>query len=107
MDGTFCSERTLGEIRPNTPRRVFGSSGVPMADQALSERKPPRSETFVPEPLLDSEEAAAFIRIHPKTLQRFAREGQIQGIHIGKLWRFRQSALERWIERQTGTKVSA
>ncbi len=78
-----------------------------MATQALSERKPPRSETFVPEPLLDSEEAAAFIRIHPKTLQRFAREGQIQGIHIGKLWRFRQSALEQWIERQTGTKVSA
>ena len=38
---------------------------------------------FVPEPLFDSDEAAAFIRIHPKTLQRFAREGQIQGIHIG------------------------
>lgn len=78
-----------------------------MAIQDVSERKPPRSETFVPEPLLDIEEAAAFIRIHPKTLQRFAREGQIQGIHIGKLWRFRQSAIEQWITRQTGTKVSA
>lgn len=78
-----------------------------MANQDVSERKPPRSEIFVPEPLLDSEEAAAFIRIHRKTLQRFAREGQIQGIHIRKLWRFRQSALEQWIERQTGTKVSA
>jgi excisionase family DNA binding protein len=40
-------------------------------------------------------------------LDRFAREGQIQGIHIGKLWRFRQSALEKWIERQTGTKARA
>jgi hypothetical protein len=29
------------------------------------------------------------------------------GIHTGKLWRFRQSALEKWIERQTGTKASA
>jgi excisionase family DNA binding protein len=78
-----------------------------MPNQTPTERKPPQSSPFVPEPLLDTDEAAAFIRIHPKTLQRFAREGQIQGIHIGKLWRFRQSALEKWIERQTGTKVSA
>ncbi len=78
-----------------------------MSDQPVTHRKPPRSEMFVPEPLLDSDEAAAFIRIHPKTLQRFAREGQIQGIHIGKLWRFRQSALEKWIEGQTGTKARA
>jgi len=76
--------------------------GTPMAHENVNERKPPQSVTFVPEPLLDSEEAAAFVRIHPKTLQKFAREGQIQGIHIGKLWRFRRSALEAWIERQTG-----
>ena len=73
-----------------------------MANENVNERKPPRAVGFPPEPLLDSEEAAAIVRIHPKTLQRFAREGQIQAIHIGKLWRFRQSALEAWIERQTG-----
>jgi len=78
-----------------------------MPNEDVTERKPPKAVGFVPEPLLDTDEAAAFIRIHPKTLQRFAREGQIQGIHIGKLWRFRQSALEKWIERQTGTKASA
>jgi len=78
-----------------------------MPNEDVTERKPPQAVGFVPEPLLDTDEAAAFIRIHPKTLQRFAREGQIQGIHIGKLWRFRQSALETWIERQTGTKASA
>ena len=77
--------------------------GTVMTNENVTERKPPRPVGFVPEPLLDSEEAAAFIRIHPKTLQRFARAGQIQGIHIGKLWRFRQSALEAWIERQTGS----
>ena len=50
------------------------------------------------EPLLDSDEAAALLRIHPKTLQRMARNGEITGIHIGKLWRFRASDLESWIE---------
>jgi excisionase family DNA binding protein len=51
------------------------------------------------EPLLDSEEAAALIKIHPKTLQRMARHGEITGIRIGKLWRFRASSLNRWLEK--------
>jgi hypothetical protein len=45
------------------------------------------------ESLLDSEVAAALIRIHPKTLQRYARRGIVPGVRIGKLWRFRASAL--------------
>jgi excisionase family DNA binding protein len=39
------------------------------------------------EPLLDSEEAAALLNIHPKTLQKLARQGEVAAIHIGKLWR--------------------
>jgi excisionase family DNA binding protein len=74
-----------------------------MADEIVTARKPPQSAGFVPERLLDSDEAAAIIQIHPKTLQRFAREGSIHGIHIGKLWRFRASEIEDWIQRQTGT----
>jgi excisionase family DNA binding protein len=49
------------------------------------------------EPLLDSEEAAAMLKIHPKTLQRLARRGEISGIQIGKLWRFRASSLNAWL----------
>ncbi len=33
------------------------------------------------EPLLDSNEAAALLRIHPKTLQKLARAGVIKGSH--------------------------
>lgn len=56
----------------------------------------PRHE-FVFEPLLDSDEAAQLLRIHPKTLQRMARNRQIHGIQVGKLWRFRASDLEIWL----------
>jgi excisionase family DNA binding protein len=64
-------------------------------------RIPPRStadyeQAF--EPLLDSEEAAALLKIHPKTLQRMARRGEIPGIQIGKLWRFRVSELAHWVQ---------
>ena len=60
--------------------------------------RPPASEVFVPEPLLDTDEAAAIMRIHPKTLQKLARRGVIRAIQIGKVWRFRASTLEEWIQ---------
>ena len=54
------------------------------------------------EPLLDSDEAVRLLRIHPKTLQKMARDGEITGIHIGKLWRFRASDLDKWIHEIAG-----
>ena len=52
----------------------------------------PHPPTFF-EPLIDSEHAAALIRVHPKTLQRYARKGLVAGLRVGKLWRFRASEL--------------
>jgi excisionase family DNA binding protein len=45
------------------------------------------------EPLLDSDRAAEIVQVHPKTLQRYARNGIVRGIRVGKLWRFRASDL--------------
>jgi excisionase family DNA binding protein len=55
----------------------------------------PHSPEFF-EPFLDSEQAAALVKIHPKTLQRMARTGRVHGYRIGKLWRFRASDLASW-----------
>src|ERR1700686_4304774 len=49
------------------------------------------------ERFLDSREAAALLQIHPKTLQRLARKGEIRAMRIGKLWRFRTSDLDAWV----------
>lgn len=53
--------------------------------------------------LLDSEEAAALMRVHPKTLQKLARRGELKGLHVGKLWRFREVDIAAWIERQVAS----
>jgi excisionase family DNA binding protein len=63
-------------------------------------RKPVVSVDFIPERFLDTEEAAAIMKIHPKTLQKLARKGLVRGIHVGKLWRFRVSEIEEWAQRQ-------
>ena len=46
------------------------------------------------ERLVDSEKAASLLKIHPKTLQKMARNDEIVGVQIGKLWRFRGSVLK-------------
>ena len=73
------------------------------------QRKPSLPATPSPtfEPLLDSDEAAELLRIHPKTLQRMARQGEIAAIHIGKLWRFRASALNEWLDAKPGSTTMA
>ena len=50
------------------------------------------------ERFLDSHQAAELLQIHPKTLQRLARKGEIRAMRIGKLWRFRTSDLDVWVD---------
>jgi excisionase family DNA binding protein len=70
-------------------------------DSAPSPKKSGTSvATPVPERLLDSDEAASIMNVHPKTLQKLARKGIVRGVHVGKLWRFRASTIEEWIQRQ-------
>ncbi|MGH9511330.1 MAG: helix-turn-helix domain-containing protein [Terriglobales bacterium] len=51
------------------------------------------------EPLLDTEEAARLLRMHPRTLRTKARRGSIPAVQVGKRWRFRASSLDRWLGR--------
>lgn len=52
------------------------------------------------EPLLSADSAAELLSIHPGTLTRWAREGRIPCIHLGRKVSFRASALNRWLEEQ-------
>lgn len=67
------------------------------------EKKPPTSVgangRIEREPLLDSNQAAAILKVHPRTLQRLVHRGEIAAVHVGKLWRFKASALIAWIDR--------
>lgn len=70
------------------------------------EKQPPASRPgenrlpqSVKEPLLDSHQAAAILKVHPRTVQRLVHRGKIHAIQVGKLWRFRASVIEAWLER--------
>jgi len=50
------------------------------------------------EPLLDDGQAGEMLGLHPKTVQRLARRGEIPAVRIGRYWRYRASVLNQWIE---------
>jgi excisionase family DNA binding protein len=58
------------------------------------------------EPLLTNQQAAEILQIHPKTLQKLARAGEVPSIRIGRYWRYRASSIEQWItENETGATM--
>jgi excisionase family DNA binding protein len=47
--------------------------------------------------VLNSEEAARFLRMHVKTALRLARQGRIPACKVGGEWRFLRSELREWL----------
>lgn len=83
---------------PRFPATVAADPAISnLGAVVLNTKKQPLSHPFPAienfEKLLDSDEAAALLGIHKKTLQRLARPGEIPGFQIGDLWRFRASTL--------------
>jgi excisionase family DNA binding protein len=58
------------------------------------------------EPFVSAAEASRFVRLHPATVQRLAREGALPGHPVGngqrKRWRFRLSELQAWLSARSG-----
>lgn len=58
------------------------------------------------EPLLSDTQAGELLGLHPKTVQRLARGGEIPAIRIGRYWRYRASSLNAWIEVQCNGQLA-
>jgi excisionase family DNA binding protein len=46
--------------------------------------------------ILTAGEMAKYLRIHPYTVKRLAREGKIPGFKIGAQWRFDAQEIDMW-----------
>lgn len=45
-------------------------------------------------------EIAKYLKVHPLTIARLAREGKIPGFKVGKQWRFDKKEMEAWRRNQ-------
>lgn len=55
------------------------------------------------DPVWKCQEASRFLRIHPATVKRLAREGKLPSFKIGNRWRFRHSELDAWARSTVGS----
>ena len=53
-------------------------------------------ECIMPE-ILTTKEVAKYLKLHEITICKYAAEGKIPAIRIGRVWRFDKEAIDRWI----------
>jgi excisionase family DNA binding protein len=54
----------------------------------------------VTQEILDAQEVADMLRLHPRTVMKLANQGQLRGFKAGGQWRFRREAVEEYIKEQ-------
>lgn len=52
-------------------------------------------------------EVAEYLKINEKTAYRLASEGKLPGFKVGGSWRFRQSDIDSWIDKEAKAQGGA
>lgn len=50
--------------------------------------------------VLDAEQVAELLHVHPRTIARLAGQKKLPGFRVGNQWRFRRQAIEEYIKHQ-------
>ena len=55
--------------------------------------------------MLTIDEVASYLKLHPLTVRRLARHGDIPAVKMGRQWRVKRDLLERWVEQRSMSKL--
>ena len=47
--------------------------------------------------IMTTNEIAEYLKLHPITIIKYAKEGKIPATRIGRVWRFDKELIDRWI----------
>jgi excisionase family DNA binding protein len=72
----------------------------------MTSRKPEKTDGGYHE-IMTVEEVAAYLRLKPQTIYKWAQEKRIPAAKLGKEWRFRRSVVDRWLDEQMTGENSA
>jgi len=56
-------------------------------------------------PLMTVDEVAKYLKLHPLTVRRLARENKIPCFKLGRQWRAKRELLDRWLEEKSMENV--
>jgi excisionase family DNA binding protein len=52
------------------------------------------------------DEVAEYLSLHPLTVRRLARDGEIPAFKVGRQWRIKRELLNRWIADQSAQNAA-
>ncbi len=58
------------------------------------------NDRTAPNEILTIDEVAAYLRLTPQTIYKWAQEKRIPAVKLGKEWRFRRSVIDKWFDDQ-------
>jgi excisionase family DNA binding protein len=57
--------------------------------------------------MMTTKELAKYLQLHEITVCKYAAEGKIPAIRIGRVWRFDKDAIDKWIGEGTTPVIKA
>jgi excisionase family DNA binding protein len=55
--------------------------------------------------IMTTKQVAEYLKLHEITVCKYAAEGKIPAIRIGRVWRFDKEAIDRWIAEGTAPAI--
>jgi excisionase family DNA binding protein len=56
--------------------------------------------------IMTTKEIAEYLRLHQITVCKYAAQGEIPAIRVGRVWRFDKEAIDKWISESQSKKAS-
>ena len=56
--------------------------------------------------IMTTKELAKYLRLHEITICKYAAEGKIPAVRVGRVWRFEKEAIDKWIGEGQSKSVS-
>ena len=55
--------------------------------------------------IMTTKELAEYLRLHEITICKYATEGKIPAVRVGRVWRFDKEAIDKWISKGQSKSV--
>lgn len=49
---------------------------------------------------MTTDEVLDYLKVNPRTIYRLIHRGDLPAVRVGRQWRFRQSDVDAWLDRQ-------
>ena len=60
-----------------------------------------------PDAIMTIDEVAEYLDLHPLTVRRLARDGEIPAFKVGRQWRVQRKLLDRWLAEESMKNLGA